>query len=711
MANRIQLRRDTQANWNRVNPILEDGEPGLDITQNKIKYGDGSSTWTELAYASGESTSSSGNTLVNGEYVVSLGADGELSTPGNVRLAPGGRFINDGTIGSTASHWINYPDSTTNWFIRIYEDEGANLKARLGLENLSDITIETTGNIAGMGGDGPDYKWTFGGGGTLTLPGDIVFAGGGYIEDSEAFFVATDGGFQIQTNKTAGQKTWDFGDDGTLATPGNVTIGSGYGNISMVHTISANNFVYANGVSILDGVGSSYGNTEVAAYLASGNLQTAQIHGNLTVGNLTVNGSTTTISTNSYVVTDNIVQFADGNPADTLDLGFVAHRTVGGTLEHTGFVRDASANNWKLFSNITTQPGTTVDFANVIYDDIVVGNISSPTIDSLIANAAVQAGLIANAQGNYSNANVASYLGNVSTNINPVPNDIWGLGAENKEWYSAHIKNAYIKETIQAYSGGGYSGGNAGELLKSTGSGIAWQELKTVNGNSLFGNGDITISTYSNANVASYLTTYTGNITATNITATGNVTANIFVSNTITGAVANANTTITAGSYTSTFDTAGNVALPGNVTVGGLGVTMPTRPAFRVNGTGLVPQTLTANVNLKGAAITVAYNQGSYFDSTTGKFTAPIAGIYSVGLNARVGTLNAASQIAVLKNGNNTSGNIVCFWETDTNTGTAVHFGVNGTVQLAVGEYLSANILQGNITFDNNDNWHVTYLG
>jgi hypothetical protein len=40
-----------------------------------------------------------------------------------------------------------------------------------------------------------------------------------------------------------------------------------------------------------------------------------------------------------------------------------------------------------------------------------------------------------------------------------------------------------------------------------------------------------------------------------------------------------------------------------------------------------------------------------------------------------------------------------------------MHFGVNGTIILAVGDYLAANILAGNITFDQNDNWHVTYLG
>ena len=53
MANRIQLRRDTAANWARVNPILDDGEPGLDIDTNQIKYGDGDTAWNDLAYASG----------------------------------------------------------------------------------------------------------------------------------------------------------------------------------------------------------------------------------------------------------------------------------------------------------------------------------------------------------------------------------------------------------------------------------------------------------------------------------------------------------------------------------------------------------------------------------------------------------------------------------------------------------------------------------
>ena len=50
MANKIQLRRDTLANWEAVNPILGDGEPGFVIDTNQVKYGDGSTPWNDLGW-------------------------------------------------------------------------------------------------------------------------------------------------------------------------------------------------------------------------------------------------------------------------------------------------------------------------------------------------------------------------------------------------------------------------------------------------------------------------------------------------------------------------------------------------------------------------------------------------------------------------------------------------------------------------------------
>jgi hypothetical protein len=48
---RIQLRRGTAQQWTDTNPILGAAEVGVELgTPNKFKIGDGSSTWTELAY-------------------------------------------------------------------------------------------------------------------------------------------------------------------------------------------------------------------------------------------------------------------------------------------------------------------------------------------------------------------------------------------------------------------------------------------------------------------------------------------------------------------------------------------------------------------------------------------------------------------------------------------------------------------------------------
>jgi hypothetical protein len=55
MTRRIQLRRDTAANWISVDPILAAGEAGVDLDTLKIKIGNGTNRWSELDYLAGES--------------------------------------------------------------------------------------------------------------------------------------------------------------------------------------------------------------------------------------------------------------------------------------------------------------------------------------------------------------------------------------------------------------------------------------------------------------------------------------------------------------------------------------------------------------------------------------------------------------------------------------------------------------------------------
>jgi hypothetical protein len=116
--------------------------------------------------------------------------------------------------------------------------------------------------------------------------------------------------------------------------------------------------------------------TSQLAYLNAAN-QTftgnMEVDGNMTVdGNLTVNGTTFNASATSITIEDNMVQLAHQNGL------VVAYND--GSAKHSGIVRDVSANTWKLFKGVTTEPSTTVDFTQGSLDDIAVNNITAAGI-------------------------------------------------------------------------------------------------------------------------------------------------------------------------------------------------------------------------------------------------------------------------------------------------------------------------------------------
>ena len=51
MATRIQFRRGTEAEWTSTNPILAEGELGLELDTGRFKVGVGTTSWTNLQYA------------------------------------------------------------------------------------------------------------------------------------------------------------------------------------------------------------------------------------------------------------------------------------------------------------------------------------------------------------------------------------------------------------------------------------------------------------------------------------------------------------------------------------------------------------------------------------------------------------------------------------------------------------------------------------
>lgn len=49
----MRFRRGTTAEWAAANPVLEEGEPGLDTDIKAFKLGDGVTSWTDLPFQGG----------------------------------------------------------------------------------------------------------------------------------------------------------------------------------------------------------------------------------------------------------------------------------------------------------------------------------------------------------------------------------------------------------------------------------------------------------------------------------------------------------------------------------------------------------------------------------------------------------------------------------------------------------------------------------
>jgi hypothetical protein len=173
-----------------------------------------------------------------------------------------------------------------------------------------------------------------------------------------------------------------------------------------------------------------------------------------------------------------------------------------------------------------------------------------------------------------------------------------------------------------------------------------------------------------------------------------------------------AGTTSATSTTTGALTVAGGVGIGGDVNIGG-NVSMPNRPAFRVYGAGTTNNlgtTVNTNGILNSNNWAVDYQQGTALNTSTGVFTAPLAGLYSIHLVARVtSNTTSSAQVCVIKNV--TSTNVVqVMWETGTNP-SVNHFGVSTIAKLAVGDTLVTKVLLGQINFDGNDSWAVAYIG
>jgi hypothetical protein len=113
-----------------------------------------------------------------------------------------------------------------------------------------------------------------------------------------------------------------------------------------------------------------------------GNGVTMTTGGDLTVtGDLIVSGDTVTTNVATVSVEDPLMLLANGNSADSVDVGLYAKYVESSTTKYAGLFRDASAtgNPWVLFDGNQAAPTTTVNTSGTGYDlaDLSAGAITS----------------------------------------------------------------------------------------------------------------------------------------------------------------------------------------------------------------------------------------------------------------------------------------------------------------------------------------------
>lgn len=70
---RILIRNDTALNWQTQNPVLMKGELGVEIDSRKFKFGDGTTAWNDLEYASASAAIVSTSVPSNGDDAHDIG--------------------------------------------------------------------------------------------------------------------------------------------------------------------------------------------------------------------------------------------------------------------------------------------------------------------------------------------------------------------------------------------------------------------------------------------------------------------------------------------------------------------------------------------------------------------------------------------------------------------------------------------------------------
>jgi hypothetical protein len=262
MATKIQIRRDTAANWTSVNPTLSNGEFGYETDTNKLKIGDGSTAYNSLSYfvpgtlgdvSDVDGTSTTGQVLTaqaDGSYAFDTPFDGAYSSltgaPTNVS-----DFTNDS--GFITTYTVTESDVTTHQAaLSLTENQISDLQTYLttvALNDVSDVSTAsaTTGQVLTVQADGSFAFEDAATAGASAL-GDLTDVDDTSATEGQVLTVQSDGSYAFADSAggTVYQNTYVF-----TATASQTEFSGGDDNGMLLDFTAGQAIVFLNGVLLV----------------------------------------------------------------------------------------------------------------------------------------------------------------------------------------------------------------------------------------------------------------------------------------------------------------------------------------------------------------------------------------------------------------------------------------------------------------------------
>ena len=564
MAYKIQLRRDAAINWTTNNPLLLNGEIGIETDTLKFKIGNGSQRWNDLsAYAlkpglpNGVATLNSDGKIPLAQLPDQISLDSEALLA--IQNALNGITTSDIEEGSNL-YFTNF--RAVNALEGLYDEIGsadhaldhAKIDSSAKVEQAlitaaADAQLKANAALLTAQADAEEFTTTainslttsdieegsrlyFTDTRVNNIVGPLISDTRGYVDqevaEAKSYTDTALAAFEPPTSNIT--STSDLPEGGNLyftnaraisatnAARTNVLL-SALSSVDDLRTeIQGNltNYVPVSEINALNGVaGLNSSGKILESTIPSTIARTSSptfsgdvtVENNLIVdGNLTINGTTTTVDTANFSTSDALIYLGEGNSANTIDLGFVSSFNDG-IYQHSGIVRDASAGKWKIFKGVIDEPTTTVNFSQGSLDNLQVAGFeaTSASIGS-VTNDEIQriSGLTSNVQ-----SQIDSIVSGYATLIN-----VSDAVSEANGYTDTAINS--LSSSLESYalaSDRNVSGGYAGLDLSGK---ILVSAVPSVS-NSMLENNSITINGSAVALGSSVITGYTNGISGSNI--------------------------------------------------------------------------------------------------------------------------------------------------------------------------------------------------